>query len=134
MIRYLGIDWGKKKSGLASADSELKIASVLQVVPTDQLPKAIRQFQAENPGDLVIVWGETKFKNNFGNQGLEQEKKKIVDRLRKEGYRIELAEEMFSTKTAQHNLYKKKTQPRQRRQDDAESARIILQNWLDCKY
>ncbi len=123
---YIGIDWGRARSGLALADSEVRVASALAEVATADLTEKMLQLKAEYRDVLFIVGltGQEKESDNF----------KEVSRLKraweKLGLAVELQEEFFSTRQAIDNL-KDLNQKRLSKRDNAEAARIILQSWLD---
>lgn len=123
---FVGVDWGKKKVGLAIGDSEVRIASAIKEIETKNLFSVLSDLRNEYDFDLVVLgYAEEK--------GFVDNKKELIDferRLKKEGFRVERENEAFSTKLAQVNL---KTTGKKRisSSDNAESARIILQSWLD---
>lgn len=128
---YLGIDFGKSKIGLALADSETKIAFVYGTIKNDKnlllnLEKIITQ---ENVEKVIIGVPGYFFKSNeeFDQKSLG----KIIEV--NAGVSVEYQEEMFTTKMAQDNL-KARGAKRVDQIDDAEAARIILQEWLDRNF
>jgi len=131
MKYYIGVDWGLHKSGLAVADDELRIATALKEVATKNLPDELQELKKEydNP---EIVFGY------LGQVGVYQDNKSDITKIKEEmerkitdlGFKIHRAEEMFSTKLAQENL-KESGRKKISRRDNAESAKIILQSWLD---
>ncbi len=129
---YIGIDWGLNKTGLAIADDELRIATVFGEVETGNLLKEIKKIQEEY-GDMKVVFGGLQFTESFDSMNdreVDIEKGKCLEELKALRLEVEIAEEMLSTKMAQQNLLesgKKKVS----KQDNGESAKIILQGWLD---
>jgi len=122
----LGIDFGQAKVGLAVADTETKIAFALSILENNnQLLDNLREIiQEKEIGKIVL--GITKYgnkedpnKNNFG--------KKLEENFK---IPVELHNEMFTTKMAQNNL-KESGAKNIGKIDDSESAKIILQSWLD---
>ena len=128
---YLGIDWGLNKTGLAIADDELRIATVLGEVETVSLTGEIEELQKEYDFSKII-FGGLEFNEQFGgdNSNVHNQKKACLDEIKKIGIEVEIAEEMLSTKMAQQNLLEggKKMVSKQ---DNGEAAKIILQGWLD---
>lgn len=124
----LGIDFGKAKVGLAVADLETKIAFALTTLENnaqimDNLAKIIQEKEISK-----IVVGVTEYANQ------EDEAKKTFGKSLEEilGLPVEYQNEMFTTKMAQDNI--KETGAKNiARKDDQESAKIILQSWLDKK-
>ena len=131
---YLGIDWGLNRTGIAIADDELQIATVLKEVATSNLIEEIKKLQAEY-GINKIIFGELIFSNQFnqnnaGGNKIENEKKQCLQKIKELGIKVRIAEEMLTTKIGQQNLLesgKKKVS----KQDNGEAAKIILQGWLD---
>jgi len=129
---YLGIDWGLNKTGLAMADDELKIATVLGEVPTENLTEKIKELQTEY-GSLQIVFGNLNQAEQFigeKNDAVQEQKNELLTEIKKMGVGIVLAEEMLSTKMAQQNLLESGKKMVSKK-DNGESAKIILQGWLD---
>ncbi|NQU77637.1 Holliday junction resolvase RuvX [Candidatus Falkowbacteria bacterium] len=115
MTKYLGIDWGEKKIGLALGSSETGLAVVHGV--TDDTGY-IKELCKDDDIDVVVV-GELRDKNkNFDE---------FVDFLNTLGVRVELADERLTTKMA-GNLDKSL-----KGKDDAVAAQIILQDFIDAK-
>lgn len=131
---YLGIDWGLNKTGLAIADDELRIATVFSEVKTNDLLSEIKKVQTEYKVDKIIFGGleqEEQFNNGDVNgQNVRLQKEKCLNSVKNLGIKVEISEEMLSTKMAQQNLLesgKKKVS----KKDNGEAAKIILQGWLD---
>ncbi len=129
-IYYLAIDWGRSFCGIAIADAETRIANAYCEVDTRKIFEKINQLAEEFPFEKIIV-GKT------GNQKEQfTANEKIIDnfivKLEERGFDVEIEEEFFSTKVAQSNLaeFRKKGISKN---DNAESARILLQGWLDRK-
>ena len=122
----LGIDFGKAKVGLAVSDTETKIAFVLETLENnnelfDNLAKIIKEKDIRK-----IVVGVT----NYANQ--EDQEKEVFGKKLEERFNlsVEFHNEMFTTKMAQNNL-KESGAKNIGKIDDSESAKIILQSWLD---
>jgi putative holliday junction resolvase len=131
--KYLGIDFGKSKVGLAMADFETKIAFAYNTLNNDKnfLENLVKIIQKENVRKIVIgdpvKFSEKKgfFSENHGARKLGELIRKVLPDIE-----IEYQNEMFTTKMAQANLIAKKVKG-VKRFDDQEAARIILQSWLD---
>lgn len=131
---YIGIDWGKNKTGLAIADNELKIATVLPEVKTVDLVMRIEELRDEYE-EIEVIFGNLgqaiQFDTSDDNK-IKIAKEKIIQAIKSLKIKVREAEEMLSTKMAQQNLLasgKKMVS----KQDNSESAKIILQGWLDNK-
>ncbi len=129
---YLGIDWGLNKTGLAVADDELKIATVLGEVETNGLIEKIKELQPEYDFSK-IVFGNLNQSEQFAgkeNSIIKEQKNKLLTKIKDLGVEVILAEEMLSTKMAQQNLLESGRRMVSKK-DNGESAKIILQGWLD---
>ncbi len=122
----LGIDWGKKKIGLAIADNETKIATGLKEINDKNRLSEINILKNKfNIKDIVLGVSRQKiFKSN------QKDILKFKQVLEEKGFNVFGEEEAFSTKLAQGNLIQKIVKNISK-QDNVESARIILQAWLD---
>lgn len=125
---YLGIDWGKSRVGLALADEETRIAFAYTTLENDKnlLQKLAEIITRENIETAVIG---IPFYVNRKEVEYEGEKLGVIikDAL---GIEIYYQNEMFTTKMAQQGLIERGVK-KIKRYDDQESARIILQEWLD---
>ncbi len=123
----LGIDYGKAKVGLALADEETKIAFVYTTLSNDKnfLDNLVKIVKKESVGKIIM--GIPTYVNSE-NSEIEKLKTDILRVLPE--ISIEFQSEMFSTKMAQANLVEKGMK-NVGKFDDGESAKIILQSWLD---
>ena len=122
---YLGVDWGEARTGLAIADSETRIATGLEEVPSNELEGKIVAFSQKQEIAKIIV-GVATHGGFHGKKTFNM----FVEKLKSLNFDVELQEEFFSTKMAQQNL----AQTGQKgisKMDNVESARIILQSWMD---
>lgn len=125
-MKYLGIDFGLKRVGLAISEGEL--ASPLKVIEVDNLTKladSIKEEAKRERVDKIVV----------GVPGGEIGKasKKFIDILRKFGLDVDETDETLSTHDAIHQMIKLDIPKEKRRIQDDFSAAIILQNYLDSK-
>ncbi len=124
-IRYLGIDWGEKRIGLALGDSETKIATPLgNVSSIEDILEIVRQ---EEINELVVglplsLSGEAnKVSVGFKN---------FLNNLKKYNFILHLVDERFSSHEADIRVGKKLKKFNR----DAVAAMIILQSYLDKTY
>lgn len=125
-MRYLGIDWGLKKIGLAISEGE--IATPLKTVSVNSFEDAIVKVTGvieDEIADLIVL----------GNPEGEMGKivKKVVKRLKSEGFDVVLADETLSTRESKTLMIEMGLGKKDRREDNALSAAIILQRCLDEK-
>ncbi len=122
---YLGIDWGQSKCGMAIADRENRIASAYkQVAEADIYQEVLNLVQREKIKKIIIGSNEKLFQRKIF--------KLFLTKIKEIGIPMVLENEDFSTQVAQRNLIEAK-QKNIEREDDVESARVILQSWLDNK-
>lgn len=123
MIKYLGIDWGEKRIGLAIGDDETKIASPFSVAGNiDEIIKIINNEQI----DKVILG--VPYHIADCQLPIAKEFEEFKDELAaKTKLPLEFMDERLSSKAADALLGDKKTKaPR-----DAVAAMIILQSYFD---
>lgn len=121
-MRYLSIDWGSKRIGLALGDSETKIATPFCVVgDIDEIKKII----SEEEVDEIIIGVPLKM---GGDKKLSDEFLEFLNLLKSEiNIPIVKVDERLSSKHADSLVGNKKTKaPR-----DAIAAMLILQTYLD---
>lgn len=121
--KYLSIDWGAARIGLATGDSETKIAIPFKVV--SNIKEALDAIKAEEIDEIIIgqpikMSGE---KNNL-TAGFDE----FVGLIRKKASApIVLVDERLSSKGADALFGTKKTKAGQ----DAIAAMLILQGYFD---
>lgn len=120
--KYLGIDWGEKRLGLATADSEVNLALPLKTVAT--LAEVLNVIKEEEI-DIIILGDPRKMSGAEADNPLwlnfyEQLKKRS-------GQRVELADERLSSLAA--DALEGSAEEKANR--DEVAATIILQDYLD---
>lgn len=123
MKKYLGIDWGEKRIGLALAEEGLNMSWPLKVANNI---KEILETIEEEGVDKIIIGKPLKMKGE--NKELDPRFNKFISQLEKEAnIPIELIDERLSSLEADKLIGRKKDKaPR-----DALAAMIILQTYLD---
>ena len=123
-MKYLGIDFGLKRIGLAISDGE--IASPLKVVEVKGLKDAIQKiYEFAHKGKFTkIIVGLPEGK-------IGQTVKGFVKGLGKMGLEVETSEETLSSKQAISQMIELNIPKKKRAEEDAYSAAIILQKYLD---
>jgi putative Holliday junction resolvase len=122
-MKYLGVDYGTKKSGIAVSDEEASFAFPKEIVSTDSLVSYIADFSKKEPLE-GIVWGLSLASNGVENDitaQVQQLAKKIEIQT---GIPVFFIREDFSSVEA-HRYQTKKGD-----RDDSAAA-IILQRFLD---
>ncbi len=120
--KYLGIDWGEKRIGLASADSETKLALPFKTV--SNLLELISVISAEEIDCLVLGYP----RKMSGEQADNPNWQIFVDQLKKQvDIPIVFLDERLSSLAA--DALGKKNKAKAGRDEIA--AALILQNYLD---
>jgi putative holliday junction resolvase len=122
-MRFMGIDYGVKRIGVALSDEAGEFAFPKATFPRTSAAIGEIVSLAESQGVSSIVLGESK---DFGGRENDVMKKISVFRgeLEKRGFEVRLEEEYFSTVEAER--FQGKTT-----HTDASAAAIILQRFLD---
>lgn len=124
---YLGIDWGESKIGLALAHEETQVAVAYRTLrnSADIFGDIKKIIETESVTGLVV--GIPKQHHSQGRKESEQFGNSLAQVT---GLPVHFTNEMFTTKIAQQTL-SLLGEKRLSQIDDAESARILLQDWLD---
>jgi putative Holliday junction resolvase len=125
-MKILGIDYGRRKIGLATATTTL--AEAYKVVRVESVPDAVEKVKkiAESEGveKLVIGVSEGKMAKETKNFA-----KELKIRLK---LPVEFQDETLSTQEAQNlSIEAGLTKKKRKRLEDAYSATLTLQNYLD---
>ncbi|HLC94969.1 MAG TPA: Holliday junction resolvase RuvX [Patescibacteria group bacterium] len=141
MKHYMALDWGTKKIGVALADTETRIAFAHSILGNNA-----RIYAVVN--DLVLSYDVTKIIIGVPLHTTFKENRKSIEVFGKTlaiktGRDVLYVNEVFTSKMAQKSLtdsdqkriYVDKRGMKRRKvvEDDAESARILLQDYLDHK-
>lgn len=129
LMRYLGVDYGLKKIGLAL--SEGQIASPFKVVEisglTDAVNKIISTIQKEEIGRVVIGVAES----GESRSAVKKFIAKLKTDLGEKQVSVIEADETLSSSSAKNMMIDLGMSEKSRKKEDAYSAVIILQNFLD---
>lgn len=129
-MNYLGIDWGSRSVGVALAHAETGVAVAFLTEPNDVglIERLGKLIESEVVGTVVIG-----IPSHVNRKRVEYPGEKLGRQLMKACHvAIEYQDEMFTTKLAQQALIQR-GEREVGKKDDAEAARIILQQWLDKK-
>lgn len=114
MSKILGVDYGDARTGLAISDEEKKWAFGHSVLSTDEaLVENIRSIAEDQDVELVVVGRPRLTTGNFGTQA--EKSAEFVRVLEAAGLNVAFEDETGTSIS----------------DDDAESARLILQGYLD---
>lgn len=133
MGRYLGIDNGEKRVGLALSDPLKIIATpfrTLLVRNTNQVIRELDKIIDEQDVELIVVG------NPLGMKGQQTAQTKRVmefsDKLRDIGYRVMLEDERLSSVSAKRVMIEQEIKTGYNKElIDQTAAAIILQQFLD---
>lgn len=134
MGRYLALDIGRKKTGIAVTDSCKIIATALETVASGQLEEFLKRYISENEVEKII-YGLPKQMNNTPSESM-QYIQPILNRLQKvfPDMPFIAVDERFTSKLAFQAMIDggmKKQQRRDKTQVDKISATIILQSYME---
>lgn len=125
-MKYLGVDFGLRRIGLATSEGEL--ASRWKVLTVRNLKDAIDQvakiFKKGEFDKMVVGLPE-------GKTG--QKVYGFINNLKKKGLEVESFDETLSSKEATSRMIQLNISEKKRRVNDDMAAAIILQNYLDAK-
>ena len=133
---FISIDYGSKKTGLATTDVKKIIASALETVETKEIISYLYKFNQQNPIDKFII-GEPKKKDGSASS-IESEISSFINLLRLSfpSILIERYDERYTSKIA-FNFIKESGINKKKRMNkdliDKISAAIILQSYLESK-
>ena len=133
---FISIDYGSKKTGLATTDINKIIASALATVKTKEAISYLKKFNEQNPIDKFII-GEPKQKDGSPSI-VESEIATFINLLNLSfpSISIERYDERYTSKIAL-NFIRESGINKQRRKNksliDRISATIILQSYLESK-
>ncbi len=123
---YMGVDYGMRKVGVALADAETCIAHAHAVFARGNAPERIATLCTSHGVQAIIVGVPVNVK--YGNDGSAVHA--FIAQLRDAVPHAEIhtVDEMFTTRIARtHRIAAGKRGG----DDDAEAARVLLQEWCD---
>jgi len=127
MIKYLGVDWGEKRIGLALADSENGISTPFKVVSS---PSALLKVVSDEKINFLVIGNPKKMSGkDTDNPNFLRFINFIENNINRDEIRVVLIDERLSSVQADSIMNKKINNNR-----DSLSAMIILQSYLDRKW
>jgi len=133
LSKYLGIDFGIKKSGVSISDSNKLISFPLETIETKNLLDYIRQISIDENIEIVVIGKPLKLNNEIHD--LEEEIVKFIKSLKNylPNIQVERIDERFTSKISKQIIIKKKKKKKNRRDKliiDKISASLILESYL----
>ncbi len=124
-MKYLGIDFGLKKIGLAISEGELSSPlSILHIKNLNEGIKKIEEVAYKEKIDRIVI--------GVPDSGVRTSILKVVKKL-KEKFDVVVSAETLSSKMAQSTMINLGVGKKKRAQEDAYAAAQILQDYLDEK-
>lgn len=128
-MRYLGIDYGTKRTGVAISDADGRIAVLKETIESESQNETIARIKeiAEAEQIDVIVVGMPK---NMGGEHTEMsaEVERYIAKLRDHlKIPVQIVDERLTTEMAKKLLHGMKPENK-----DQVAAQILLQNFLDA--
>lgn len=135
-VRYLGVDPGKKRVGLAVSDPDELFASPLAVLrrrSLDQVVGEIADACRTQGAEVVVVGLPLNMDGSKGPAAVEAERLAAL-LAAATGLHVELWDERLSSVTAERSLIEADMSRAKRRgKIDKVAAQIILQSFLDAR-
>ncbi len=137
MGRIMGIDYGRKRTGVAVTDPLQIVANNLATVPTHTLMQFIKDYMAREQVERIIIGQPTQL-NGEPSESMKYITP-FVNRLRKElpDMPIVMYDERFTSTIAHQAMIDggmKKTDRRDKARVDAIAATIILNDYLQSRF
>lgn len=137
MGRILGIDYGRKRTGIAVTDPLKIVAGNLETVPTHTLMQYIKDYVAREQVECIVVGKPTQL--NGQPSEIMKYIEPFVSRLHKEfpDMPVVMYDERFTSTIAHRAMIDggmKKSDRRDKARVDAIAATIILNDYLQSKY
>ena len=134
MGRVVGIDYGRKRVGIAVTDSLKIIANALTTVDAKDIFTFLKTYIAKEPVEAFVVGMPVNLDNK--DTDATPDVRKFVTQLKKEFPEIpvNLVDERFTSKMALKTLIEAGTTKKFRRDKgniDKVSAAIFLQEWVN---
>ena len=136
MSIILGIDYGKKRTGIAVTDPLKIIASSFQTIETKLLIDFLRKFVEQNNVDSIVIGLPRQKDHSFSD--IENEIQIFISKLKKILPKLKIFrhDERYTSKMAKKiilDVKSKKSLRMKKELVDSVSATIILQSYLEKK-
>jgi putative holliday junction resolvase len=127
MKKYLGIDFGSKRIGLATAEAEIGLATPLTTTTVEGLADILKQ---EGPFDAVVVGLPRNLAGHDTAQTLAV-RRFVEDVLVRRFHLDPIFQDEAATSIVAEERLKDSGKPYDKADIDAEAAAIILQDYVD---
>lgn len=123
-MKYLGVDFGLRRIGLATSDGELAAPfKVLEVKSYKETVLKLEKVVLDGEFDLVVI--------GLPEGKMGQTVRGFINKLRKNSIDVVGVDETLSTQKALEQMIELNIPKGKRKINDAYSAAIILQGYLD---
>ncbi|MGB0376733.1 MAG: Holliday junction resolvase RuvX [Flavobacteriaceae bacterium] len=134
MSIYIGIDFGTKRTGIATSDPTHLIASALDTVSTELLMNQLEQIIQQDSIVGIVVGAPLRWSGEAS--AVESQIESWISRFKDTFPEIPVyrEDERFTSKIAQQSLLQggvKKSKRKDKKLLDSMSAALILQSFLD---
>lgn len=133
LSKYLGIDFGIKKSGVSISDSNKLISFPLETIETKNLLDYIKQISIDENIEIVVIGKPLRLNNEIHD--LEEEIVKLIKSLKNylPNIKVERIDERFTSKISKQIIINSGVGKKNRRDKliiDKISASLILESYL----
>lgn len=133
LSKYLGIDFGIKKSGVSISDSNKLISFPLETIETKNLLDYIKQISIDENIEIVVIGKPLRLNNEIHD--LEEEIVKFIKSLKDHlpNIQVERIDERFTSKISKQIIINSGVGKKNRRDKliiDKISASLILESYL----
>ena len=133
LSKYLGIDFGIKKSGVSISDSNKLISFPLETIETKNLLDYIKQISIDENIEIIVIGKPLKLNNAIHD--LEEEIVKFIKSLKNylPNIQVERIDERFTSKISKQIIINSGVGKKNRRDKliiDKISASLILESYL----
>lgn len=133
LSKYLGIDFGIKKSGVSISDSNKLISFPLETIETKNLLDYIKQISIDENIEIVVIGKPLRLNNEIHD--LEEEIVKFIKSLKNHlpNIQVERIDERFTSKISKQIIINSGVGKKNRRDKliiDKISASLILESYL----
>ena len=133
LSKYLGIDFGIKKSGVSISDSSKLISFPLETIETKNLLDYVKQISNDENIEIVVIGKPLKLNNEIHN--LEEQIVNFIKSLKNNfpNIQVERIDERFTSKISKQIIINSGVGKKNRRDKliiDKISASLILESYL----
>jgi len=123
-VKYLGIDYGAKRVGIAVSNEEGSIAFPRATISSDKALEVIQDVIREEKVESIVV-GDTRSHGDRENPITKEAEQFMGELAQETGLPVSRAFEVFSSIEASRHA------PKGKEHDDSAAAALILQRFLD---